>query len=84
MTRDPWECPRCKRVLAPHVDVCPCSEGGTGVLAPVSPLPVAPSSPSIAPYPFPGSGITVTGSGVSTTGGTAWQGVTFTATNAAA
>lgn len=71
-----WTCPRCSRGVSPYISVCPCGEDGSaGVTAlPVSPLP---AGPSIAPYPFPGSSITVTSPLVTTItyGETVWTGV---------
>lgn len=59
----PWECPRCKRVLAPHVDVCPCSEGGTsGMPAKVTPF-TPPSTSGVYTWPTGGGHITMTGTG---------------------
>lgn len=41
--REGWRCPACKRILGPHVDVCPCSEGGSAgvTVTPPSPLPAS-------------------------------------------
>jgi hypothetical protein len=44
MERQPWECPRCFRIIAPHVDVHDCGEGdgGAAVHARQPPSPAAP------------------------------------------
>ena len=76
--REGWKCPACHRINSPDLDACPCSGGSTGVLARATPI-----------YPGTSGGtMTITPGGslsiVTGTGGTAWQGVTFTAANAAA
>jgi hypothetical protein len=54
--RTAWECPRCHKVNAPHVDKCDCVP--TGINEPVSipyfpyqPYPLIPGYPPIYPYP---------------------------------
>lgn len=77
--REGWKCPACQRINSPDLDACPCSGGSAGVTAPLPASSPFPGGGTIAPCPFPGSTITVTG-GVT---GTAWEGVTFLAKNAA-
>ena len=69
----PWECPRCKRVLAPHVDVCPCSEDGTsGVAAKIAPV-TPPSASGVRIWPTGAQSITT---------GTTWTATNTTVTQA--
>jgi hypothetical protein len=74
MTR-PWQCPSCSRILAPHIDVCPCSEPPAGAALPlVPPTPLTPAPATTAlPLTF-GEPVSVSGE----TLGTTWEGVTIT------
>lgn len=65
----PWQCPSCSRILAPHIDVCPCSDpGAAGVPA----VPLTPLEPDSAT-----AGLTISGC----TAGTRWEGVTIHTVN---
>ena len=78
--REGWKCPACHRINSPDLDSCPCSEGGASVPAvPLKPVP-PPGTITITAPDLPG--VVLYGTG--TTTGTAWEGVTFTVTNAAA
>lgn len=38
-TRTAWECPRCHRMNAPHVDHCDCAARGVELVPPRTPVP---------------------------------------------
>jgi hypothetical protein len=76
-TREPWECPRCHRILAPHMDFCDC--GGTAEVGAVPLTSVPPGNTGITP-PWRITG-TAWPSGGSTS--TTWEGVTITGHSAA-
>lgn len=44
-----WECPRCHRINAPHVDQCTCDSDGAGVVV-LNP-PVLPTLPKLPELP---------------------------------
>lgn len=49
--RNAWECPRCHKVNAPHVDQCSC-DGNAVIGIPLPPQPIVP--PVTVPYvPWP-------------------------------
>ena len=78
--REGWKCPACQRINSPDHNSCPCSEGGASVPSvPLKPVPPPPAAVTITAPDMPGA-ILYGG----TTTGTAWEGVTFTVTNAAA
>lgn len=57
--RQPWECPRCNRICAPHLDYCDCQPGQPAAVPSVWPFepwtplpgPIIPSPPATPTYP---------------------------------
>jgi hypothetical protein len=43
--REGWMCPRCKLVLAPHINFCDCRERGGEAGQPAAPV-ITPNAPS--------------------------------------
>mgnify|MGYP007083421604 CR=1 FL=1 len=43
MTRTAWECPRCQRMNAPHVDRCDCAPNTPEIVPPRTPAPSLPN-----------------------------------------